>query len=465
MIDETARTSDAPQVEPLPAEVGPLQPQTSEWQRRILLLVIAGALLVAAVLLFPWAASAYHLERAGRMLAKDDPSEATYQAAEHALHQALDRDPSNAQAYWLLARAHRQQGDLPAAVDALALFVALKPKDRLALLRLAETCELLTTAEMALVSNQTCGSDEQTREAKLIDLWQSAGQSVADLLPAADRFREQENWAEASTFYSRALLLDVESAEAWYGLANVHQAQGRTQEALDAYARVVTLSSDAGLVASAHASRGKILADSHHWAEASAEMAQAVAAAPDRGSYHLDYGWYLYQAGDSLQNARYELTKAASLVPKNPWPHIHLANLSFAEENLQQSLEHGQRAVELAPDLFWAWVWQGKALEHLNRSVEAEESLRQAIDLAPDEATPYAELGKLLEKVGRLEEAIVQYEKAALLAPGYLWHNLSLAQAYRSNGQASEAREMYRRVLELDPGNAAAERALDELGQ
>jgi tetratricopeptide (TPR) repeat protein len=438
------------------------------WQlnRRRWMAVVAAVVALTAItlLLFPWIASAYHVEQAGKRLAAPPLAEAGTQAAQNELQRALAWHPENAQAYWLLARTYGKQQDWTAAAEVLSKYVSLRPGDPQGFWELALACEQLAVPELVQVAGQPCGADEHSRRARLVQLWRSAGQSTEDLVRAGDHYRLQEEMPQAIAFYERALLLDPESAQAWYRLAEVARLRNETDSALEAYARVVALSPEPGLTALAHSRRGEILAGNGRWAEACRELARAVTLVPDQGQYHLNYGWYLYRAGSPMQNARVELTKAADLLPDNPWPHLRLADLDFAEKDYATMLVRSQQATDLNPNLFWSWVYQGKALRHLGRMAEAEQVLSYAVKLAPDRAAPHLELGHVLKQLERLEGAIDQYKQATVLVPDNVAYHLNLARAYRDNAQTMEAVEEYRRVLELDPDNATAEQALQDLG-
>ena len=427
-------------------------------------LTIAVSLAALTALLFPWGTSAYYLERAGQQLETDSPTDVAYQVAECELQQALKWHPNNAQAYRLLAQVHSQQGDWPGAAKALAHYVTLKPNNPLGYWKLSLACEQIAACELAHLTGHSCGTDEKDRQAVLVRLWQEAGQSAADFVRAGDELSRAKDWTQAEAFYRRALLLEPEEAAAWYGLGEAYLARDEPGAALEAYARVVALSSDPPLTAKAYQRRGQILADTQRWDEASAELAQAVELAPDWGQYHLNYGWYLYKAGRPLHQARAELEKASHLLSDSPWPFLRLADLDFAEKDYVGMLTNAQQAIEAKSTQFWGWLLRGRALRHLNRFGEAEQSLRHAVDLAPDKAAPYAELGKVLKQQDRLEEAIHQYEQAIALAPGNVEYHLSLGDAYRANGQTAQAVRTYQRVLKLDPDNAIAQQALRDLG-
>jgi tetratricopeptide (TPR) repeat protein len=428
-------------------------------------LALGLALTLATVLVFPWGVSAYYVERAGRWLDGDKPAgAAAVRVVERDLRQALAWRPENAHAYWLLAENDKQQRDWSAAAKALIRYVSLRPGDPRGYWELAMACEQVAASELSRIVGQPCGSDEESRRAALSLLWRKAGQSAADFVRAGHHMRKEEDWPQAIVFYQRALLLDPEAAAAWYGLAEVYRAGEEMEEALEAYAHVVTLSSAPSLAASAYSRRGRILADAGRWAEASEEVAQAVALVPDQGQYHLDYGWYLYRAGSPIPEARAELAKAAELMPSSPWPHLRLASVDLAEKDYTGTLAHAQMGIRINPKQIWGWIWQSRALRNLDRHAEAEESARHAVELVPDNAAAHAELGHVLKELDRLDEAIEAYQQAVALEPDNIWHHLSLGSAYRANGQTVEAVQEYQDVLELAPGNIDAREALRDLG-
>jgi tetratricopeptide (TPR) repeat protein len=432
------------------------------WSYLIALVAIVTAL---TVLILPWAASAYHLERAGGELAGGSSIDSTSgaEAAERELRKAVEWYPDNAHAYRLLAQTYELQGDLAAKVEALARYVSLKPKDPLGYWELAAACEQLGVADLAQLDGKPCGADEKTRQTILARLWQQAGQSAADLIRAGDYLLQGKNLPEAKTFYQRALLLNPEAAAAWYGLAQVYVARNEHKEALAALARVVDLGSDIELIASAFDQQGQILAEAGRWAEAAQASGQAVALKPDQGHYHHRYGWYLHKAGRPLWEARAELEKAADLLPTSPWPRLRLADLAFAEQDYAQMLSYAKEAIEIRPDLASGWVLQGRALRFLEQFDEAERVLRHAIELAPANAAAHAELARALKQQGHLDQAIEEFERAVELAPRNVWFLRWLGDAYRAQGLTTEAAEAYRRVLVLDPENAAARQALEDL--
>jgi tetratricopeptide (TPR) repeat protein len=235
------------------------------------------------------------------------------------------------------------------------------------------------------------------------------------------------------------------------------------EAALEACARASGVPPGGSRSAQDYYDRGQELAQAGQWGAASAELAQAVALAPEQGTYHLAYGWSLFRTSASVELARAELNRAAERIPDSPWPHLYLAEIALAEGEPDGALRSAQQAVELKPDLFSGWALQGQALRRMGRLQEAEQSLQHAIELAPDKPAPHAEMGCLLEQQKRLDEAVQAYERAVELAPGNAAYCLYLAAAYRAWEHLPQAIAAYQRALELDPGNPVAEKALQAL--
>ncbi|MBC7251541.1 MAG: tetratricopeptide repeat protein [Anaerolineae bacterium] len=119
---------------------------------------------ILAILAFPYAVSAYHLEAGGRALdqvgrsangewrmANGESANPHLQSAISHLQAALHWDARNSQAYRLLGRAYLAQGDLLAAAEALTRFTELRPDNPLGHIELAEVYEAIETELQAHV--------------------------------------------------------------------------------------------------------------------------------------------------------------------------------------------------------------------------------------------------------------------------------------------------------------------------
>jgi len=110
---------------------------------------VAASLLIL-VLVTPYLVSAYHLEAGGQAL--DDLELLSYNAPaalEH-LQKAIEWQPDNAQAYRLLGKVYRAQGDWLAAIEALTRYTELRPDNPLAHIELAEVYEAVEAEMQAM---------------------------------------------------------------------------------------------------------------------------------------------------------------------------------------------------------------------------------------------------------------------------------------------------------------------------
>lgn len=110
------------------------------------------------------------------------------------------------------------------------------------------------------------------------------------------------------------------------------------------------------------------------------------------------------------------------------------------------------------------YVWQGD-LEQAYQALAAAEEMQPG-DRAL--AAYYHELGDAYLSSGRAQEAAREYERALALTPELdqqAGFHLRLGSAYEESDRREEAIREYERVLELEPDNAAAQRALDALGE
>lgn len=112
---------------------------------------VAASLLIL-VLVTPYLVSAYHLEAGGRAL--DNPEFLAYNplpALEH-LQKAIEWDPNNAQAYRLLSKVYRAQGDkiLGSKSQGLTCYTELRPDNPLSHIELAEVYEAVEAGMRAM---------------------------------------------------------------------------------------------------------------------------------------------------------------------------------------------------------------------------------------------------------------------------------------------------------------------------
>ena len=118
-----------------------------------------------------------------------------------------------------------------------------------------------------------------------------------------------------------------------------------------------------------------------------------------------------------------------------------------------RALEHFDRALELAPpndDLGRIRFFRGFCLKELERYEEAAEDLRLSIELEEPELAHHNALGFCLFRLGRHAEAVASFERAVEVDPTSAidWANIGVN--LERQGEHERAAEMYRRALGMD---------------
>jgi predicted O-linked N-acetylglucosamine transferase (SPINDLY family) len=190
------------------------------------------------------------------------------------------------------------------------------------------------------------------------------------------------NSQEAIACYHRALKLQPEYAEAYYGLGRAQLALRRLDEAAASFRRAVQLKPD---YAEAHFSLGNVLADKGAQAEAAACYRQTLQLRP--------------QYVQALNN---------------------LGTTQLNEGKPKEAVASYQRALQIKPDYVEALANLGLAWRNLGQADEATACLRQVLSLKPDHAAALNNLGNVLKEKGELAEALACYRQAVQCRPDYV---------------------------------------------
>jgi type IV pilus assembly protein PilF len=123
---------------------------------------------------------------------------------------------------------------------------------------------------------------------------------------------------QAYVSFQKAVKLNPDNKEAYYGLGHIYSSQGRFKLAEDAFREAIRIDGD---YPEAHTYLGQVLANQDRWKEAIAAYRQALSnplySTPDLARFHL--GKALTHEGD-LQGAMEVLEDATTVTPPNVPP-------------------------------------------------------------------------------------------------------------------------------------------------
>ena len=122
-----------------------------------------------------------------------------------------------------------------------------------------------------------------------------------------------------------------------------------------------------------------------------------------------------------------------------------------------------RRAIELKPDLPFAYYNLATLLEQQDRAAEARTLYAKASRCQPPHLESHFNLAMLLMRGAEFTQAVEQLKRVISIEPRHLPAHFNLGLIYRQNDQNELARETFQRILQYYPENQDAAKMLREL--
>lgn len=195
------------------------------------------------------------------------------------------------------------------------------------------------------------------------------------------------------------------------------------------------------------------------WRDARSLWEHTLSISPDCVIGHNNLGILRTAAGE-IEEGMQHYQRAVTLAPAYPIAHYNMGRALRDEfQRYSAAAAALTRAVKLKPEFPQAHYELANTLAmHLDRSVEAVGHFETAIRQRPDYAEAYVNLGNTLAGLNRPQDAVRAFGKAvALGAEDSLVYN-NIANAWFAMGDYVAALANYRKAIDLDPGNVVARR-------
>jgi tetratricopeptide (TPR) repeat protein len=390
---------------------------------------------------------------AGAELAPAEQERALRSEQLRTVEQLVAAFPQSDDAVYLLGLVHNEQGDTAAAIKFWRRSLELDPSR-------ADANDSLGNA--LLLRDEYENAEEYFRKALAIDpglatanarlastlIHQGKMREAASILekprslnPEGHRllgeaYQNLGEFEKAKASYMKAVALNSDLTEAYYGLSRVLNRLGEREQA-DKYFQTFSV-----LRERADERGRQVRANYDTMAITQKSVAQT----------HTDAGRVYVKAG-RLREAEGLWLKAAELDPKNSLCRLQLAVIYQQTGKHREALKYYEEIATADPNDPLVQLNMGRVWMKLNDTERAEQAFAQAIRLARDQPEGHSSLAELyLQTRSKLAEAVALAETAVKLAPEAKYYAL-LGQAYAMSNDRAGALAAFNRAIELQPNN------------
>ncbi len=383
------------------------------------------------------------------------------------LKNALQTNPQNAQARWLLGNAQLELGNAPAAEKELArarelgvagesvmplLARAWLEQGKVALVLAVEPAPGLSPAARAGIlaaQGSALLSQNRTEEAS-VRFEQALSIEPASLAALVGKARlrvRKGEFAEARRLLATALEKEETHAPAWSLLGDIELSEQRPKEAETAFTQAIEHRPGSNLALMKRA-RVRIALKKFDEAQADLDLLQK------RAVEHPDVSYlqgYLYFIQRRYEEAREPLQLTLRRDPQHLPAMFYLATIHFALGSREQARELAYQVVRDAP----GYIPGRKLLALINAQegdyLGVERLMRPVIAEKSDDVFALKLLARAMQKQGQQEEAIRLLEQVVELQPESAVARTDLGESLLRSGDRAAGVEHLRAAIELDP--------------
>jgi len=243
-------------------------------------------------------------------------------------------------------------------------------------------------------------------------------------------YEAQGRYEEALEHYLRVVELAPDSPIGYRNCGDVYQALENYEQALLNYDMVVERAPEIGC-----APRGWLYLNLGQYAQARDDLDRAISLNPNDLLARTGRGRLREMQGD-YPGALEDYDTVARFLPRDPRIHVSRGSVLMALEAYDRAVAAFDQALGLDPGASGVWVSKAEALRLWAHDLGAQEKFAEALDAAeeglrlePENPVAHAVKGAVLSVMGRCGEAVTALDEAIRLDPWYDW-------AYWEKGKA-----------------------------
>jgi superkiller protein 3 len=266
-------------------------------------------------------------------------------------------------------------------------------------------------------------------------------------------YTRQDKPGKAEESFRQALKITSDRPEAYLNLAQLLADQKRIGEAIQVYSQ---MAQQPQLAYEAYVSLGDLYARQADYDQAERAYRQAIELDSQQERAYLMLA-FLYRDQNKLASMEELIQQALAVDPQALESYWHLAQLREQQRQWAEAIRLYCTFAERQPDPVWASVafaYAGRLLLEQERYSEAEEMLRNAMQSNPAYADAHMLMGSLYASQQNDGEAELAFQRAIEVDPARADGYYTLAQWYETRGRWNEAIQLYHKIAELDSEEA-----------
>ena len=263
-------------------------------------------------------------------------------------------------------------------------------------------------------------------------------ETIKRLMIAAQYFNAGGKLLQAETTYREILQLAPRYIDAWCGLGVLARKLGRTDEAIRAFRRALSVTDD---VPAFHLHLADALLDAARNAEALESYRRALELDPGLWAARCQIGLLLQRLGRHAEAVE-ELNRGLLLNPQSDEILLALGHSFTQLCRIDDAIDCFEGAVQARPDSVAALEALASAYLDDQRLIDAEKCLRRIAELQPTRSAAHANLGRVLVSLGNTNAAAESFTRALELDPTAIDTSQRLASLRRESGDLSTAAEL-----------------------
>lgn len=227
---------------------------------------------------------------------------------------------------------------------------------------------------------------------------------------------ETQNSREKILFYSKAIALDPNYAEAYNNRGNAYYDRKEYELALKDYSKAIAIRRDYAI---AYDNRARLYFYNKDYEKALKDLNKAIELLPNDSYAYYHRGRIYYEKNDDDQ-AIINFDKAIRLKSDYVYSYYSRGKAYFRQENYESAITDYTKTIALDPKFSGAYCNRGYAYFYKEDYDKALIDYNKALAIKPDYADAYYRRAILYNKTGAYDKARLDYDKATSLNPRWL---------------------------------------------